>query len=939
MADGINSAGTLVGSVLESAGYIYQSGILDALSEPLTNEIGALVYLVGVIVALVQLAVLKSSKMAPWLLIGPAIFLFVINERDEIPLTKWSFGSQERNQGEVKKGVDNISNGQNNPRVSKVFKRYVEAVSATTRTMVDKISGIQLENDLWMITKGSFYGAMTTMQQEDPGLKQLVQTGLLGQCYKTIQKARAVDDPLGRTNVPSAVQKEYLEAVNFQAARRSEAKRQYQELLVQRNISFAGRDPVLNYIAKLEGAEDIEKRKNELNDLVFSCEEVWAFALRGILEKSEEFESRLITQAEDLGMKPGALRDMLLQASGSSSASDSQLDSTGKISSSQSQNLVKVIAKFYLRNETRDPDIGSRISNFIGRNDHRRIGVLNEGSNNFTEKARVGASEWAEKDRLITAAHSIPTFQGLILYFLGVAFPFFALLLLIPEKSTGFLLWFLLWLWAKSWDVALAIVAQLDTIFWSIYVVQKKNITSFDPTRDPEIASDLGAAFAALEHMDPTFQMTGYYLMLAVSILAIPAVTAQFIMGSMKGGASIISAGMSKFADFYKDGTLIRTEQGLINQLKSDAIELKELRGMAYAYGGDIAQRAMSGRDDGYQVVGRQPAIGGGSGALVQSNKNLVPQGLPSNVDGSARPATGLYSPIPAPTFGYNPRSAVNFQFKVPFVANRNEQYRIYNEIAGRSAESEGTAKPFRPLGTNYGGLGDTALKLDTVASRLYDTQVVDQGLAIQKAELTAQRAHSNFESDIEKSAYELHERIAIFRGIPVPWLGSGEDASAEELGRYEAKFKEQMGLLQGQLGIAGELAKSSVAHPFLTGAYTAAKYFVDRADETLKKDLIVHYGFDKDEDGNELDEKEASQRLINLYAEQRTEQEIYQMAESLLSRRTGLTDQQARFRNTEFDILDNSQEMYARREAPKKKTSKKRVTSLANDYEDDYQP
>lgn len=35
-----NSAGTLVGSILESAGYIYQSSILDVLGDPFTNEIG-----------------------------------------------------------------------------------------------------------------------------------------------------------------------------------------------------------------------------------------------------------------------------------------------------------------------------------------------------------------------------------------------------------------------------------------------------------------------------------------------------------------------------------------------------------------------------------------------------------------------------------------------------------------------------------------------------------------------------------------------------------------------------------------------------------------------------------------------------------------------------------------------------------------------------------
>ncbi len=145
----INSAGTLVGAVLESAGYIYQSHILDQLSKPLTNEIGALVYLVGIVIAISQIVVFKSSKMAPWLLIGPAVFLYVINERTDMPVTKWSFGSQERDQSQVGPSLKEITEGGSlDAKVSKVFKRYVDVVSATVRSMVDTISGIQVENDL-----------------------------------------------------------------------------------------------------------------------------------------------------------------------------------------------------------------------------------------------------------------------------------------------------------------------------------------------------------------------------------------------------------------------------------------------------------------------------------------------------------------------------------------------------------------------------------------------------------------------------------------------------------------------------------------------------------------------------------------------------------------------------------------------------------------------
>ena len=94
----LNSAGTLVGAILESAGYIYQESLLNSLTEPLRNEVGALIYLVSLAIVIVQYAVLRSAKMAPWLLIGPALFFAVILDRSSIEQAKWSFGSSDRNQ-------------------------------------------------------------------------------------------------------------------------------------------------------------------------------------------------------------------------------------------------------------------------------------------------------------------------------------------------------------------------------------------------------------------------------------------------------------------------------------------------------------------------------------------------------------------------------------------------------------------------------------------------------------------------------------------------------------------------------------------------------------------------------------------------------------------------------------------------------------------------
>lgn len=850
----VNSAGSLVSSILESAGYHYQSAILDALSEPLKNEIGGLVYLVGICIALFQIAILKSSKLAPWLLIGPAIFLFVINERDDIQNAQWQFGSHKRVQSEVDKGVNSITNG-STARVSKVFKRYIEMIGASVSAIVDTISNVQVENDLWMLSKGQLFGNMTTLQEDDVGLKQLIHYGLLNKCHHVISIARSVSDPTKRTVQSNAAKGQVDEAQRYFSPSQLQAEEDFQKLAHRRDISFAQIHPVLDYIARLEGhsGESIHARKRQLVDQTFSCIDIWEFALQAIIKKAERFEDSLAKDSARIGIKPEAMKNLLLQASGQGSASS--LLSNGTYSSEAAQELARVIAKYYLRNETRNTDMGSRIASFVGRNDIRKVGVGFSGSNAYTEQARVAAQEWAEKERLTYAAHSMPTYQGLALYFLAIAFPFFALLLLIPGRATGFLLWFLLWLWIKSWDIALAIVAQLDTIFWSIYVVQKQSFGA-----DDKIPTEFKAAFSALEQTDPTFQMTGYYAMLAVCILAIPAVTAQFVMGGMKGGASILSQGMQKMSDFFSDGALIRTEQGVINQLKSDATELKSLRGLAYAYGGQLEKRVLEGREPSrlYQTGAQVPAPGSEQKVSLMGAGNMrspVQYAL-TNVDGN--------------------------------VIKQNIS--ASNALSGNVAYAESLYQPHRPLGGAGGGqVGSSLLQAKTLIERSYGKALSEQELQKQEADLKALISHSAFEADMERKVHDLHERMAVFRAIPVPWSELGEEGSAKEFERHVQRFQEKTAVLKSFVnaaqegvqavgGLAADAEGTSGYGWLQSGAILGGgKMIMDSLSPQLKQNMIDMY----DIKGETKEEKEKN---LEFYLEENLDDRTLLLLQSDLS-------------------------------------------------------
>lgn len=782
----INSSGTLVGAVLESAGYIYQATLLDSLTAPLKDEVGALIYLLGVAIVIFQYTVLKSAKMAPWLLIGPAVFSAVILDRSDIQQAKWSFGSSERDQGEVTDKTEKVTDGQSgSANVSTLFRRFVTMSSEVTRAMVDTINGVQIKNDLWFIAKGQMVGAMTNFKEEDPGLQGLIHYGLSGHCFDVIQAARSVNNPLYRFNVelPNEAQGAVDDARNYWLPTRAEAERVYNELLILPEHSFQNNKRVLEYIKQLQftqavvnaslGATFAPFMPNLFGDFAgyvaiqddtkFSCKQIWQFTLMGILEKANIIEQDLEKKAEDLGIEKTAIRNLLGQATGMQGG---QLLSSNSTSAIGAEDIARVIAKYLFRNETRTTEIGSQIARFAGRHDIRKLDTRLEGDFSSSERDRLGVQEWSEKERLAHAAYSMPVYQGLMLYFLGMTFPFFALLLLIPGKATGFLTWFALWIWAKSWDIGLAIVMQLDTIFWSLYAVQKQRMGGND-----FIPDDLSTAMVALEQMDPTFQMGSYYTLLAVCVLAIPPVTANLILGSMRAGSGIISAGINQFSDFYATNMASRVQQGAITILKNDSAALKDLRGLSYALGGGSKDALLEGR----QGRGLQQ-----SGSAQQSGSV-----------GRARQQNGVFPNQTDLSRGVEYPSATT-----PKHMDRRQMQANVDAMT-RINRAQGIEQPLNVLGGAYKGISQQLLSGYNLGALTIEQAAANSQFKVLMSQAASENAQAEFEGSVDAVAYELHKRLAHFGAIPVPWVTKDDDGSGKEVDRHLAEFDMRMNMLK----------------------------------------------------------------------------------------------------------------------------------------------
>ncbi|MCB0321992.1 MAG: hypothetical protein KDD69_00415, partial [Bdellovibrionales bacterium] len=105
MDENVVVAGTLVGAVLEHHGYITQADFLQAFRS-FFRDAGAFVYLAAGVGAVVSFAMFGSFRAARYLILGPALFWFMVGPTTETGGVLWQLGGgqpigESREQGEA----------------------------------------------------------------------------------------------------------------------------------------------------------------------------------------------------------------------------------------------------------------------------------------------------------------------------------------------------------------------------------------------------------------------------------------------------------------------------------------------------------------------------------------------------------------------------------------------------------------------------------------------------------------------------------------------------------------------------------------------------------------------------------------------------------------------------------------------------------------------
>lgn len=570
----IGSSGTFAAALLETTGYYYQDLILNTLSSTFAGSVGYLIYMIGVIIAIVNILLNGSYKFSGWLLVGPAMFFFVITNRVETRGSEWLFAGQSQPEIALEGSVGDIFSyrGEDSEvlppaRVSTVFAWFNGIISGAVDEIVRLMNVHRTDANWSFIVRQEVYSELQRVELDSPQFRDLLHAGFLGQCREYVDRARQLVDEadqhlhnrlrqeyerLGnqRVEINSQYAKQWL--AGFRAAYDGEygvytgiIEKQYS--VVDTFIQRLGQNSVevaAGFSGALPAAAAVVERdvRNGIN-----CDQVWQFTRVGLILKAKEaLESRLSTEDE---ARYTTILNSLGQITG---AYDEEAATPTSFSPDNAVRIYQTIGVYLLRNEVAKGSLSAFTNEYVTRSALSNIRLF-EGNNLVTSYNLHSAHYQPEyRNKLMTTAAQLPYYQGMVMCFLGVLFPFFALLLLLPGYHSGFLYWVGLWLWIKSWDIGFAVVMVLDEILFSMFSIA---YNSGGSAPEGQLSGELSSTILALAQSDPSFTLTTYYAIVGTALMSIPVTSSMLVLGSVKAGAGLVAKGIDNYSQSAGEGS------------------------------------------------------------------------------------------------------------------------------------------------------------------------------------------------------------------------------------------------------------------------------------------------------------------------------------------------------------------------------------------------
>jgi len=564
----VGQVGTLVGAAMESAGHHAQSQMLDIFSGPVGVHMGSLIYLIAILGALVTLASGGNYRYAGYLLIGPPLFFFLVNTRAPSAGAEWTFGQRVHDQTLVQRGTRGLMEGDGSAgEVSLFFKGWNMLVSGIVQGLIDLLHLTEKGSDVDFLNKTERYMETFGAEVRDPLLKLFVNMSATNRCRGYFNLLKQINDP----NQPE---------VNRQGAQKVLESHGAKNILFRpaENPEFA------------QWIQQIFKGKVQVKEQ-YNCDDLWKLGVDAM--KTVEAE-RLIDLLVKTGLPDGLTEQQAkeklmwkfgMTVGGADNIKEYQFGGgvdnaqlTIALNELSARLMYKELTKVNPNLEARDLSVDN--------------GVVKLGDRNFDEgttkalRDLQATDEYQYKGELIIGALTLPYIQGVVLYFLAVTFPFFALFMMIPGRHTAMMLWMGLWLWAKLWDFGFAVVMLIDNMLYALM--------PHGPIMTEQEVANPGSAFKTLLEFDPTYSVSTYYNLVACCLLAVPVITGMVVH---RGGREVMDAVSSTYREFpSKFGTSVAAYKRAIRAqhslYKARAYEFRTVQDNAWSV--SISDQAMN---------------------------------------------------------------------------------------------------------------------------------------------------------------------------------------------------------------------------------------------------------------------------------------------------------------------------------------------------------
>ena len=599
----VGSVGSLVGAAMETAGHYMQSSMLDAFDSQLAKPLGVFLYVLTATIVVLSWVMTGNFKAALWLVLGPSLFWFMISTRTVSSGAQWRWGFR----GYSQQAVADAANGvvalpadqqmqDKNVRVSWFFKVWDRIVSGSVQTFVSAVELVNKRGNERFGTLMKKYLGLYRLEIQDDKLKYFMDVAIVNHCgpYYSMKREyyNAAENYYRRPELQKKIE---VYGKTMSSLTGPDAQMFIQWVMSSGVWTSDLKDAVVKagdstqFSTEQKATLDALKLDSSIVSK-FNCEQLWQILFKAVLshavalydEMAEENlpaglseEERLTAKAETKAQLESKFTQRVNRADGSiSEEKNDEKKALLLINELSARMVLKELSKI-------NPNLAQMQ---YGRDISYQSGELSTSPADAAKSLRVmqRTDEYEEKADYLMTAMALPYVQGMLLFFLAMTFPFFALTLIIPGKHTTILTWCGLWIWAKSWDVGIALVMVIDQIMFYLF--------PHGPPISEDVKNDPGMALKSLLEVDPTYSVHVYYNLMSTALAAVPIVTAMLVK---KGGgeiADLVAGHMNEFSG--RVGTVMGTmeraakAQDDFAQVAMDANDAGR-RAMSATVGGD----------------------------------------------------------------------------------------------------------------------------------------------------------------------------------------------------------------------------------------------------------------------------------------------------------------------------------------------------------------